>query len=108
MSQKGRVLKSLERAGRRGVTQADWSGVSGTPDGGPPITRLAARVLELQNDGHRIINAGRRDKCRVYALGETTPVEAPPEFGEPFAAELFRLEDATDSRVLPAIYREAA
>lgn len=108
MSQKSRVLRSLETAGRRGVTQADWSGVTGTPDGGPPITRLAARILELQNDGHRIINAGRRDKCRVYALGETTPVAVTPEFGEPFGAELFRLEETIDSRVLPAIYREAA
>lgn len=108
MSQKGRVLASLENAGRRGVTQADWSGVNGTPDDGPPITRLAARVLELQNDGHRIVSGGRRDKCRVYVLGDLPPVAQTPEFGEPFSAELFRLEETIDSRVLPAIYREAA
>lgn len=108
MSQKGRVLDSLRAAGRRGVTQADWSGVNGTPDDGPPITRLAARVLELQNDGHRIMTGGRRDRCRVYVLGEPTPVAAKPEFGEPFAAELFRLEETVNSNVLPAIYREAA
>lgn len=108
MSQKGRVLDSLRSAGRRGVTQADWSGVNGTPDGGAPITRLAARILELQNDGHQIMSAGRRDKCRVYVLGEPTAVSVTPEFGEPFGAELFRLEETIDKSAIPAIYREAA
>lgn len=106
MSQKDRVLESLRRAGSRGVTQADWLGPH-TPDGGAPITRVAARVMELQNDGHRIDRGGVRDKCRVYVLGTPTrPIEEPPT--ESFSGELFELEETTAVSVLPAIYREAA
>ena len=77
MSQKERVLKSLRVAGSRGITQADWTGASGTPDGGPPITRLAARRLELSQDGHVIAKGGIRDKCRVYRLEPSEPLNAP-------------------------------
>lgn len=68
MTQTERVLRSLEAAGPRGVTQADWSGLHGTPDAGPPITRVAARVLELTRSGHVVEKRGKRDRCAVYVL----------------------------------------
>lgn len=106
MSQKQRVLRSLEVAGRRGVTQADWLGPH-TPDGGAPITRLAARVMELQNDGHRITRGGLRDKCRVYVIEPTRPVvDITPQ--DAVGGELFELEQSRPVDVIPAIYREAA
>ncbi len=39
-----------------------------TPDGGPPITRLAARVQELRDAGHSIVSDERRDRCVTYRL----------------------------------------
>lgn len=78
MTQKERVLKSLRVAGSRGITQADWTGAYGpTPDGGPPITRLAARVLDLSRDGHVIAKGAIRDLCRIYKLEPSQPLNAP-------------------------------
>lgn len=109
MKQTERVLVSLRNAGRRGITQVDWSGASGpTPDEGPPITRLGARILELRKDGHVIQAAGRRQKCRVYVLDGEGPKSKLPEFGVPFGAELSMLEQQLVPEPIPAIYREAA
>lgn len=78
MTQKDRVLKSLRVAGSRGITQADWTGAyAQTPDGGAPITRLAARVLDLKQQGYTIKNGPLRDSCRVYSLIPTEPISAP-------------------------------
>jgi hypothetical protein len=78
MTQKERVLRSLKAAGSRGITQADWTGAYGpTPDGGPPITRGAARVLDLSQDGHVISKGAIRDLCRVYRLEPSAPLAAP-------------------------------
>lgn len=66
MTQRDRVLRALQLVGERGVTQADWLRQP-TPDGGPPITRLAARVEELR-ETHEIVVNGRRDSCAVYVL----------------------------------------
>lgn len=77
MTQKDRVLKSLRVAGSRGITQADWTGASGTPDGGPPITRVAARVLDLSQAGHVIRKGAIRDGCRVYSLEPSDPINSP-------------------------------
>jgi hypothetical protein len=63
------------------VTAADWSGPR-TPDGGPPILRLAARVLELRGQGFPIVNVGKRDKCAVYVLPRPTGPGGPDE-GKP-------------------------
>jgi len=77
MTQKQRVLRSLQASGVRGVTQADWTGCyRQTPDGGPPILRLPARIMELRQDGVLIVNGPTRDSCRVYHL-------------EPIRSELF-------------------
>lgn len=78
MTQKQRVLRSLKEAGSRGITQADWTGAYGpTPDGGPPITRVAARILDLTQDGHIITKGSIRDLCRVYRLDPSYPLNRP-------------------------------
>lgn len=81
MTQTDRVLASLKRAGERGVTAADWSGVRDTPDGGPPIPRFAARVMELRSMGHRVEPRGWRDRCRVQVLVPALERPAPVEQG---------------------------
>ena len=68
MKQTDRVLKGLRAAGPRGITQADFSGLHGTPDGGPPITRVAARIAELRAAGLAISADTKRDSCSVYVL----------------------------------------
>lgn len=104
-TQKERVLESLEVAGPKGVTQADWSGAYGpTPDGGPPITRLAARIADLMADGHLIARQGVRDQCRIYRM---QAAEQAPEVLTEALFEVPVQEQLPDSG-LPAIYREAA
>lgn len=70
MTQADRVLASLQRAGEHGVTQVDWLR-SPTPDGGPSITRLAARIQDLKDRGYRFEVRGTRAKCAVYVLVES-------------------------------------
>jgi hypothetical protein len=67
MTQQDRVLAALTRAGARGVTQVDFL-LPNVIDGGAPITRVAARVNELRNDGFQIQTDGERDSCAVYKL----------------------------------------
>jgi len=101
MTQKDRVLRSLKATGARGITQADWTGSYGpTPDGGPPILNLAARRLELTQDGHVIAKGGIRDKCRVYRLDPSYPLNRPV-----IAAALLQDERHIPS---PYEYEEAA
>jgi hypothetical protein len=63
--QRQRVLRHLERAGR--TNQGEWISAPAV-DGGPKITRLAARILELKDDGHRIGKSGRHGRYHVYCL----------------------------------------
>lgn len=91
MKQAARVLVSLRAAGPNGITQGDWLDV--TPDNGPRITRVGARVFELIEAGHEIIKVGRRDDYTVYVLVEQAsghisapvpvPVEPAPLFDGP-------------------------
>jgi hypothetical protein len=67
MSQQDRVLAALSRAGARGITQVDFL-LPDVIDGGPPITRLPARIKELRDAGLPVRNGGIRDKCRVFRL----------------------------------------
>lgn len=67
MSQKARVLAALRSRGARGVTAVDFL-LPDVIDGGRPITRVAARVLELRDEGHTIVVDGERDSCAVYRL----------------------------------------
>ena len=50
LTQQERVLRSLVQAGQRGINRVDWLGRedTGTPDGGPPIINLPARIMELR------------------------------------------------------------
>lgn len=79
MTQRERVLRSLRHAGPTGVTQVDWLRFP-TPDGGPPITRVAARIQELREEGHEISSSGTRDRCALYVL-KVKPVAEPARPG---------------------------
>lgn len=67
MTQADRVLKAARSY--RGTSQAEWL-ADVTPDGGPRITRVAARIQELEEQGHVFEIIGRRSKCVVYRLAD--------------------------------------
>lgn len=67
MTQAERVFDALYLADRRGITQIDFLRFP-TIDGGPPITRVAARIEELRDRGYVITSGERRDRCVVYRL----------------------------------------
>lgn len=71
MTQTARVLAALRAHPERGITAVDFLRIP-TIDGGPPITRVAARILELREAGELIVDAGVRDKCRIYRLEQAT------------------------------------
>ena len=81
MSQRDRVLAALHRFRLSGITQVDFSPPH-VIDGGAPITRLAARVQELRDEGFQILSADRRDKCTVYRL-DTTGANRATDTGSP-------------------------
>lgn len=60
-----RILARL-RAGHD-VTPIDFD-LPGVVDGGKPIQRVAARILDLKRQGHEIARVGTRNKCAVYRL----------------------------------------
>jgi hypothetical protein len=70
MTQTERVLRALTSAGKRGITQVDFLRFPAI-DGRGPITRLAARIQDLEDAGHIIERAGTRDKCVIYRLAAT-------------------------------------
>lgn len=82
-SQTDRVLNALRKAGSRGITAVDFQ-LPDVIDGGPPIMRVAARVMDLRRQGHTIISAGTRQKCRRYEL---VAVPAPADLAYQAAAE---------------------
>lgn len=92
MNQKARVLAALRRAGQGGITAVSFLGPF-TVDGGPPITRLAARIGELRDEGHEITQSGWRDKCAVYVLRGA--VAAPVRVADPEPEPTVGLFDAT-------------
>lgn len=58
----------LLRAGRSGpIRVTDWTGPT-TPDGGPPILRVAARISELRSAGFPFERTGTHNACAVYEL----------------------------------------
>lgn len=85
MTQTDRVLAALHDAGPTGVTQVDFS-LPHVVDGGAPITRLAARIKDLRDQGFRIHDAGTRHRCRVYVI-EPIPASVGPGIGAPTPAE---------------------
>lgn len=66
LGQKERVLAAL-RSHPDGITQLDFLREP-TLDGGETITRLAARIKELKDDGHPIVDAGTLGGCKVYRI----------------------------------------
>lgn len=86
------------RIGLRGQTQVDWDGP--TPDGGPPIRRLAARAHELG-----LVAVGRRHDFTIYVhpsllnvpklpVAVDRKAEKPsPEEGSTATGTLFELPD---------------
>jgi len=67
VTQLERVRAALRQHPGRGICAVDFLRYP-TIDGGPPITRLAARIGELVEAGVSIENAGTREKCKVYRL----------------------------------------
>lgn len=65
MTQRERVLKKAHSYD--GVCQADFL-LPNVCDEGPPITRVAARLFELESEGYCFDRIGWRDKCKVFRL----------------------------------------
>lgn len=65
MTDAERLLKYMRQGGR--VCPTDWNDFR-TPDGGKPIMRVAARMLDLKTAGHPVRRVGTRNRCAVYAL----------------------------------------
>lgn len=76
-TQRDRVLRLLTARGNTGVCAVDFLGPE-VADGGAPITRLAARVHELREDGVPIRKNGQRNSCDVYVLARPQARPAPP------------------------------
>lgn len=81
-TQRTRVLRALEHAGSRGITSVDFQ-LPDVIDGGAPILRVAARIEELVDDGYRIVDHGKRDRCKVYALASTSEEVSPEPLKQP-------------------------
>ena len=77
----------------RGVTQVDFLGTH-TIDGGPPITRVAARIQDARDEGHEFENLGTRQSCKVYRW-----VSGPDEVERERAGTTATVEDVR--RTLP-------
>lgn len=82
LDQKTRVLKLARKRGRHGITQIDFD-LPDVADGGKPIKRVAARIGELQDDGIRFTDGGRRGRCKVYILDEASLSPSVPAASEP-------------------------
>jgi hypothetical protein len=88
MTQVKRVRMALERAGKRGVTPVDFMGPI-VIDGGPPILRLAARILDLRNDGLAIEASTDPNGVARYVL-----VSEPGPSGEPVPPPVTQTEQS--------------
>lgn len=65
MSGKQRILARLQAG--HDVSPIDFQ-LPAVVDGGKPILRVAARILELRNDGYQIDVVATRNECAVYRL----------------------------------------
>ena len=97
MTQSERVLRHLRLAGAEGTNQGEW--LQAPPDGGTPITRLAARISDLQGQGHQITaRKSSSSKFVTYVLGSiTAPAPEPESDDDPdeFEDGLFDMPPAT-------------
>jgi hypothetical protein len=95
MKQTTRVLRALRRH-PEGITSVDFL-LPNVIDGGRPITRVAARIRDLRNEGHEIVTGGERYGCAVYKLPQPEPVPLPPPVVE-----------IPEPQGLPTLFDEAA
>lgn len=84
MNQCRRVLRALQRH-PDGITAVDFL-LPNVVDGHPPITRLAARIKDLRDQGHRIVVDGERHGCAVYVLERDVVAAASPTEGDPMSS----------------------
>lgn len=87
MTGKERILRALRNRREEGITQVDFLGP--TMDGEKPITRVAARIKDLRDDGHPIVVVGVRNQCAVYVLQVPVLVPPPAPADEPQLERLF-------------------
>lgn len=77
-SQTARVLAVLRQRGPYGTDQTEWLSPHVVDDGWP-ITRLAARINDLRQQGHTILVNGTRHGCAIYLIAEgAAPASAQP------------------------------
>lgn len=94
MTQSERVLRQLRQAGSEGTNQGEW--LQAPPDGGTPITRLAARISDLQGQGHPIVSRkSSSSKFVTYVLGSVTAPAPEPDPDDEFEDGLFDMPPAT-------------
>lgn len=76
-TQTDRVLAALRKAGSRGITASDFTPAEGNHviDGGGRITRVAARVRDLRDEGYTIVKGPRRAGFDTYVLTGYPPVQ---------------------------------
>lgn len=66
-----RIVAALRRH-PEGITAVDFL-LPDVIDGGKPITRVAARILDARMQGHDIVTDGERNGCVVYRLARPEP-----------------------------------
>lgn len=71
LSDKQRILRLALSRGHKGFTAVDFLAPD-VADGLKPITRVAARVNDLRNEGIRFTDGGRRNACKVYILDRSS------------------------------------
>jgi hypothetical protein len=74
MTQTERVIKAARSF--RGTSQTDWLAPT-ICDGGKPITRLAARIFDAEQQGYTFEVIGWRHHCKVYRLASVPEGTAP-------------------------------
>jgi hypothetical protein len=114
MTQTDRVIAAL-RAHPDGICSVDFL-LPNVIDGGKPITRLAARILDARELGHIIVKDGERHGTAVYKLvgapsGHQSPTDAGPAATPPNPEQ--GLDDlssgvAAGQLTMAAIFGEAA
>jgi hypothetical protein len=95
-TQADRVLMSLVQACSQGVTQGQWLQTGGV-DGLGRITRVAARVGELREDGLNVVTDGERQGVAVYKL-RAAPERVVVDGSGPPADSLFEAGPARPSQ----------
>lgn len=95
MTDRERVLALLERRGPAGVTPVDFAAPH-VADGAKPIMRVAARVLELRELGHRIVTK-RAGPVARYVLERPAVARPAPELDDAIPGWLAAELDAGDA-----------